>query len=292
MRTFFNALLFVFALSTTQGQVFIDTVHSFTPGTVQFTGQSSEYFPENIFGAPYESATRFVPASLPDDVCSIGRDGEIIVGIRTGTIFNGPGSDFIIFENAFEREFDGVVFAEPAKISVSSDGVNFIEFPYDELTLEGLAGKTPTIGSADPFNPILAGGDAFDLNDLGLEGIKYIKIKDISYIVTSDANHAYYQPDVMVTGFDLDAVAVLYDKFSTLVQEIGNNFVLSESNEAFFVKSDSEFSIQIYDILGNELHHASSHNQYIIDKNSLPRTVLLVRIVFDNQITVKVLNNI
>jgi hypothetical protein len=95
----------------------------------------------NIFGPPCKHATQFIPASSAEDVVELGFGGEIIVGNKHNYIVDGEGPDFIIFENVFCYG-DGKIFAEPGIVSVSKDGINFVEFPFNPETLEGLAGIT------------------------------------------------------------------------------------------------------------------------------------------------------
>ena len=180
----------------------IDTVYSFIPGTGQNSGQDSLYFPQNIFGNPDKRATKVTPANDPNQILSLGLGGEIIVGFKNYFIVNGEGSDFIIFENAFVNPLNGKVFAEPGRVSVSKDEINYIDFPFDSLTLQGCAGITPTFWNKK--YPLNSGGDKFDLNDIGLDTINYIKIKDISQMLLDNPEHPFY--DVTISGFDLDAV--------------------------------------------------------------------------------------
>ena len=259
---------------------FIDTVYSFKPGTVQFVGQSEEYFPMNIFGPPAANATRFVPASAPEDVCSIGIEGEIIVGLKSGIIHNGIGNDFIIFENAFERIFDSAIFAEPAVIAVSQNGTDFIEFPYDEWTLNGLAGKTPTNGGENPFDYLLAGGDAFDLEDLGLDYITHIKIRDISQIVSKSTDHPYYQPEFMVTGFDLDAVAILYPQAPNTYIEPAQekDFQVVETHDRITINSNSIINIKIFNSIGTLIAKIDNRTNVLINKFGLPSGLYIISI--------------
>jgi len=82
-----------------------------------------------------------LPASSPYDVVELGFGGEIIVGCKNYYIVDKEGPDFIIFENVFMYG-NGKIFAEPGVVSVSRDGIEFVEFPFNPLTLEGLAGIT------------------------------------------------------------------------------------------------------------------------------------------------------
>lgn len=174
-----------------QERASIDTVAQFTPGTMQNNGQGPAFFPRNIFGEPAADRSDTVPVTDPRQICSIGLGGEIIVGYRDRVIVDGPGADVTIFENAFR--YSGTRFyAEPAIISVSRDGVTWTTFPWDSLTLQGCAGKTPLVG------------DGFDLADVGVDSIRWIKITDITSVILNNTAHPFYDPTL--TGFDLDAV--------------------------------------------------------------------------------------
>ena len=78
-----------------------DTVLRFTPGSGQSTGQGPAFFPSNIFGIPDPTATEETPSVDPREVCSIGLDGEIIIGFDGHVIVDAPGPDFTVFENVF-----------------------------------------------------------------------------------------------------------------------------------------------------------------------------------------------
>ncbi len=230
----------------------IDTVISYRWGTGQTTGQSPEYFPMNIFGKPDTSASENVPASSAENVCSLGFDGEIVVAFKGYEIVDGPGADFTIFENAFINPVTNKIFAEPAVVSVSYDGVNFTDFPFDTLTLRGCAGKTPTNGKNDCFNPAVSGGDTFDLATIGLEKIRFIKIRDVSKIVLNNPQHPYYDP--IITGFDLDAVCGLHlRKIPTGIKENKMNSMLTIStvNSSLHITlNEYTARIEVYNITG------------------------------------------
>ncbi len=204
---FLCLLIDVFSASAQYIQAGIDTVYQFHPGSGQNLGQSPEFFPQNIFGLPDTAARWNVPSADPRQICSLGMDGMIIIGWKQLVLVDGPGPDFTVFENAFAYG-NGKIFAEPAIVSVSKDGVHFVTFPFDSLSLEGCAGKTPTNGAADPFNPQLSGGDAFDLSAIGIDTVRFIRIQDISRMVKENPHHPYWDPTI--SGFDLDAVVGLH----------------------------------------------------------------------------------
>ena len=79
----------------------IDKVVAFKPGSGQNTGQSEEYYPENIFGFPSKNASVNRQETSPKEILSLGLEGEITVRIENRSIVNREGYDFVIYENAF-----------------------------------------------------------------------------------------------------------------------------------------------------------------------------------------------
>lgn len=161
-------------------------------------GFGQEYFPENILGPPDSNATPQSPSSDPAQILTLGTGGEIILLFPDG-IFNGPGPDLTVFENPFLFGNPPRSYTETGVVSVSMDGALWVEFPFDPETLEGLAGVTPTNGSADPLDPEVSGGDSFDLTEIGLDSIYYVRIVD-----------ADQRAQDLGSSFDLDAVAAIY----------------------------------------------------------------------------------
>jgi hypothetical protein len=177
------------------------------------------------------------------DIVSLGRGGAITITFSR-PIFNGPGYDFAVFENSFSDDF-----LEFARVSVSSDGQNFVTFPalstvpssvggfgnVDTTDVAQVAGKYRA-GYGTPFDlQQLTGASGIDLND-----IRYVRLDDIvgdgsapndltpaslakflgvsqaslpSALVTiaNNAPPAIYDvyPTLDSAGFDLDAVAAL-----------------------------------------------------------------------------------
>jgi len=264
---------------------YIDTVYSFSPGTGQNYGQSPAFFPMNVFGAPAVEASEYIPASAESEVLSLGIDGEIIVGVKDMVIYDGAGDDFIIYENAFKNQATKKVFAEPAKVAVSEDGINYIEFPHNDWTLEGCAGKTPTNGGIDPFTQDSSGGDGFDIGKLGLEKIRYIKITDISMVVTKDENHPYYFIEAMVTGFDLDAVACKYVKIDGAALVYDNVDYIRTYPNRILINSESDFEMQIFDIQSSLIAQIKSRGEYQYQTNDLAAGVYVIKLISGNEIS-------
>jgi hypothetical protein len=207
LRTIVVLILCLQPLHAQWGRASIDTVYAFVPGTGQNAGQGPAVFPANIFGSPALVAREDVQATDPNDVCSIGLGGVIVVGWKGAVVVDGPGADLTVFENAF-RYGNGRLFAEPARIDVSADGVHWTSFPMDTNTFAGCAGMTPTHGDQDPWDPNVSGGDAFDLASIGVDSIRYVRITDVTTMLMNDPTNPLYDPSL--TGFDLDAVLGLH----------------------------------------------------------------------------------
>lgn len=184
----------------TPSDPYIDCVESFTPEGAVF-GQ--DRFPEVIYGPPMPGPVNM--GSL--DVLSLGCGGEITLYFDAPAIVDGPGPDFLVFENPIPSGTG--TFAEPARVLVSADGREWRAFPCDpagDATLSGCAGVALVPQAEDPTDPALAGGDAFDLAQLGLETARYVRLLDVSV--------AYYGDRTWCGGggggFDLDAIAVVH----------------------------------------------------------------------------------
>ena len=132
--------------------------------------------------------------------------GWVSIGFEDNAIVDEAGPDFIVFENAFfVGGSEDSVFAELASVAVSDDGEHWEEFPCSasEPPYGQCAGWHPTLANAaendiDPLNPAVAGGDAFDLADVGLSQARFVRITD--------------RPDLdagLDGVFDLDAVSIV-----------------------------------------------------------------------------------
>jgi hypothetical protein len=268
-------------LFSNEARGFIDTVFAYHFTQTQTIGQGSEYFPKNIFGPPCRIASAQMQAAADSDVVSIGKKGWLIVGFKDKYVVDKEGPDFTIFENPFLNNATQKVFAEPAKVEVSQDGINYIEFPYDEKTLEGCAGVRPVYGKKDPFDPTQSGGDRFDLKDLGLKYIKYIKITDISEIVSKYPGSKYYQPEGLVLGFDLDAVAGLHlsDKPTDILEESDNFEIIQSGNDLLINNSlNTNCKVRLISYYGKEIFKKEFFNTGTIAINNLKQGVYIITV--------------
>ncbi|MBX3102129.1 MAG: hypothetical protein KF690_06455 [Bacteroidetes bacterium] len=156
-------------------------------GTGQAFGQEAAYFPANVLGPLIGPITPTAPASTPEQVVSLGRGGWIAVTFDP-PIINGPGPDLTVFENAFfYGPNEDLIFDEWLEVAVSADGLTWHTFPNDCGTGAGMAGRTPTAAfGTDYQDPALSGGDSYDLQDLGLDTIRHVRVTDATACQTAD----------------------------------------------------------------------------------------------------------
>ena len=155
-------------------------------------GFGQDQFPSIIYGPPLGAG----PNSGSLDVVSLGMNGFIIVDFDQ-MIVDGDGPDLIVFENVF------IGWYETGIVSASMDGETWFTWDCDTEDSDngypGCAGASPSLSHPnnciDAREPELAGGDAFDLADIGLSEARYIRIAD------SGASGP--------GGFDLDAIAIV-----------------------------------------------------------------------------------
>jgi hypothetical protein len=196
---------------------FATGVVSFDPGPCAGFGAAS--LPQAVEGPPVGGGSDHGST----DVVSLGSGGTIVVSFGANAIVDGPGPDFIVFENPFWVAGDSTdVFAEPGEVSVSDDGVAWQVFPCapaaDPQSPVGTGVGPPYDGCAgwhvvwsnatngiSPVDPAVAGGDAFDLAALGVTHARFVRIVDKTHEACPDAG-ARPNDD----GFDLDAVSIVH----------------------------------------------------------------------------------
>lgn len=171
---------------------FADAIVDYSPGPNAGFGQ--EDLPDIVLGAPIGGGEM---GSL--DVLTLGEGGSIVLAFDDYGLVDGPGPDMLVFENPF------IGWTEAGRVSVSEDGETWETWPCEPLEedMPGCAGvqrvwSTPDNG-IDPTDPDTAGGDAFDLADLGIAAARFVRIED------TGTNS--YAGDT--GGFDLDAVAIV-----------------------------------------------------------------------------------
>jgi hypothetical protein len=181
------------------GDPFADDLVEFSPGEATVFGHDE--LPEIVLGPPGGMI----------DVASLGCEGTIVLEFAAPGIVDGPGPDLIVFENAFSEDFP-----EPGEVSVSEDGLTWSVFPCEPISLDGCAGVHPTLAlpnnEIDPTDPELAGGDAFDLGELGLARVNFVRVRDRSREHWEALGGlTYCDPGNQgAGGFDLDAIVAVH----------------------------------------------------------------------------------
>jgi hypothetical protein len=184
---------------------FITKVVSFTPGSCAGFGATS--MPDIVLGPPEGAGS--LKGSL--DVVSLGVGGEIVVSFEPNAIVDRAGPDFIVFENAFYAGGDpSAPSADLGEVSVSEDGSTWKTFPCNPGTSApygACAGWHPVYSAPgngiSPLDPKTAGGEAYDLSDLGITTARFVRIRDKS---TASCPGGAHQDNA---GFDLDAISVV-----------------------------------------------------------------------------------
>lgn len=169
--------------------------------------------------------------------------GTITLEFTDNLIVNGPGVDFVVFENAFRLAGTDEFFVEPAVVDVSADGIKFYRFPFDYVA------RLNNDGSLNLFNPhayhygfagvhavysngntppatdtVLAGGDQFDLSDLPgapLSWARFVRLTATgdSWFIDqqgepvrhSNSDPTWAASGAGKSGFDLDGAVALHD---------------------------------------------------------------------------------
>jgi len=160
-------------------------------------------------------------------------------------------------------------------------------------SLESVAGLNPTNGSQDPQDPAVSGGDAFDLDTLGLSVIRYIRLTDSEGLFVDGG-----------VSFDFDAVvginsrpiltaiepsASTKENATLSLKNFPNPFNLTTTFNYSLSKS-SPVRLTVYNTVGQELvtlvNEVQAEGRYSItwdgrDKSGSPLTsgVYLYRLV-------------
>ncbi len=234
------ALLFASALALpllaraqTVTDCFPDRIVAYSPAAVSAPPAFNSWQPGIVLGPPGNTT----PTNGSLTVLSLGHGGSITLEFTDNEILDGPGPDFIVFENPFfctaaplSPSDPWSVFAEPGVLAASDDGVTFHPFPYDAAALaqvvslctdksllqdlRGLIGITPSFTGdwTVPDDPTLFepgapggvaghGGDAFDLATVGLTHARFLRIVDPNLPIGVPGSSE---------GLDLDAVVALH----------------------------------------------------------------------------------
>ena len=177
----------------------VSCIESFEPGDA--AGFGAEQYPDVIFGEPLGNGTTHGGT----DVLSLGRGGTITLGFGGNVIVDGPGVDFLVFENPFLYGKNGEEhLSELGEVAVSSDGETWVTFPCaaESIPPVGCAGYAPVFANGDlgisSVDPTVSGGDPFDLSMLDIKEVRFVRIRDLQGAGAAPT-----------AGFDLDGVAIV-----------------------------------------------------------------------------------
>lgn len=249
---------------------------------------------------PDENALGFPDGTM--GVVCLGDGGKATLTFDS-PIYNGPGPDFAVFENGFANaQAPDLYFLELAFVEVSSDGVNFFRFPaYFNAPQE------PQLGSMGCIDPSLIHnlaskyaamyGTPFDLDEvednplLDKNKVTHVRLVDVvgctqpEYATFDCQGHVVNDPwptPFASSGFDLDAVGVIYDLAHFNVgenQSVTTAVYPNPVSETLFVNDRAE-SLAIYTLMGQLVLETQ---QKTVDVSALVPGLYLARVRFDNQ---------
>lgn len=166
----------------------------------------------------------------------VGVDDHIVLRWSGQRVRNGPGTDFVVFENGFVSGGGPSHFMDQVVVEVSRDGELWVAMPHDYVASDesvysalpmhwlGFAGVWPVLLHADdnpvdPFDFDAAGGDHFDLDDLARDGGEAEAIRDggFSYLrltsaptrINADTGELFVRSGAS-DGADIDGVIARY----------------------------------------------------------------------------------
>ena len=190
--------------------------------------QDGLLFPDVLLNLPRGGGTY----AQSTDVFSLGANGSVTLEFSDNIIVDGPGVDFIVFENAFQNS-PAQLFREAGYVEASQDGNTFYRFAvtgpdgqevsaahllatptFDSSQISGLAGITPVFthpsNSIDPQSPE-AGGNGFDLAAIGLEEVRFIRVVDAGETINDEGNHFPIRGQGK-QGVDLDTIIGVHSR--------------------------------------------------------------------------------
>ena len=233
-------------------------------------------------------------------VLSLGDGGYAILQFSS-PIKDSIGYDFAVFENSFNDTFLELAFVE-----VSSDGINYFRFPAISNTDTLI--QTWSFGDTDAtLINNLAGkykgsyGTPFDLNDiadnvlLNKKNITHVKVIDVvgciqNQYCTRDANrHKINDPwptGFGSSGFDLDAVGVIYNQTQVGIKEYNNMRVSIYPNPAsdvIYVNTNNPFIWSLTNLMGDKIKTNYCKSSSAITVSDLTEGVYFLMITTENK---------
>jgi len=227
--------------------------------------------PDSGFAKVGDSVSATGPA-LDKGVVSLGDGGSATVSF-SNPIKDGAGWDFAVFENTFLDTFLELAFVE-----VSSDGNRFVRFPSESLT--DTSKQTGAFGYTYPEKVnnlagkyVVGFGTPFDLQELkDSAGLDILKIKFVRIVdVVGSINPKYASRDSKgrkvndpwptlfpSSGFDLDAVGVIYENLSAKTYNISHESPIKLwpnplNTNQLHVQVLSDGLLKMFNLLGEEV---------------------------------------
>jgi hypothetical protein len=162
-------------------------------------------------------------------------NASLVLTWSGGRVANGPGVDFVVFENAFHVVSSAETFMDPVIVELSDGGEVWVPFPHDYLAEDeaaysalggdwvGFAGVSPVLyheedNPVSPFDTARAGGDPFDLDDLPdsgeagairAGGFTHLRLVAAATVTNPDTGVAFPHDPIM-NGPDIDGVYARY----------------------------------------------------------------------------------
>ena len=236
-------------------------------------------------------------------VLSLGDGGYAILQFAS-PIKDSTGYDFAVFENSFNSTFLELAFVE-----ISSDGVNYFRFSAtsnsDTITQTWSAGSTDATLINNLAGKYQSGfGTPFDINEItdnvlfDKKHITHIKIIDVvgsiqnQYCTRDINNHKINDPwptPYPSSGFDLDAVGVIYNQtqvgineYSFPIASIYPNPVVNEIH--VITNTTTAFNICVINIVGDVIKKENNlMGNAAINLNDLKAGVYFFTITTDNK---------
>jgi len=156
--------------------------------------------------------------------------GEMVIKFDN-LIRDVSGADFTVFENVFYLDgLENKRWMEPSVVYVSRNGEDWSLFPFNYFPtsdlsnpgnyLKGFAGVEPVFSNGvypDPTNPAVSGGDQFDLADVGLDWIQYVRLRSTGdrWLTDPDGDEVRHTAEMGAlsgtgaSGFDLDGLCAI-----------------------------------------------------------------------------------